>query len=61
MFLKRPIYDPERERELQLNFLLSLTTQQRFEMMERRGRTIMRALIESGHLKSCETVKRPLK
>jgi len=61
MFLTRPKYDPDQERELHLDFLRSLTTQQRFEMMEGCGRAILRALIKSGHIKPCETVKRPLK
>jgi len=60
MILKLPKDDPEREREFELEFLLSLTTQQRFEMMFRNQRQVMQTLIRLGHIKPCETVKRPL-
>lgn len=61
MILKLPKDDPEREREFELEFLLSLTAQQRFEMMFRRSREIMETLIRNGHRKPVETVKRPLR
>ena len=61
MILKLPNDDPEREREFELDFLLSLTTRQRFEMMTSRSREVMRTLIRHGHRKPVETVKRPLR
>lgn len=61
MILKLPNDDPEREQEFELQYLLSLTTAERFEMMFRRSREIMQTLIRNGHRKPIETVKRPLR
>ena len=51
--------DEERERTFELDFLLSLTTAQRFEMMIRQSDEIKRTLIRNGHRKPVEIVKRP--
>jgi hypothetical protein len=61
MILKLPNDDPERELEFELDYLLSLTTAERFEMMDRSRREVLRTLIEHGHIKPCEIIKRPLK
>ena len=61
MILKLPNDDPEREQEFELQYLLSLTTAERFEMMNRSSREIMRMLIHNGHRKSFEIIKRPLR
>ena len=61
MILKLPNDDPEREREFELQYLLSLTTAERFEMMFRRSQEIMQTLIRNGHRKPFEIVKRPLR
>ena len=61
MILKLPKDDPDRELEFELDYLLSLTIQQRFEIMNRRSRKIMETLIRNGHRKPVETVKRPLR
>jgi len=51
--------DPERERAFELDYLLSLTTRQRFEMMIRESEAIMRTLIRNGHREPSELAKRP--
>ena len=51
--------DEERELEFELDYLLSLTTAQRFEMMIRQSDEIKRTLIRNGHRKPVEIVKRP--
>ena len=51
--------DEERERAFELDYLLSLTTQQRLEMMEKRSNEIKRMLIRYGHRKPVEIIKRP--
>ena len=61
MILKLPNDDPEREREFELDYLLSLTTAERFEMMTRRSQEVMRTLIRHGHRKPVEIIKRPLR
>ena len=61
MILKLPKDDPEREREFEFDYLLSLTTQERFEMMDRSSREIMQMLIRNGHQKPFEIIKRPLR
>ena len=51
--------DEERERAFELDYLLSLTTQQRLEMMEKRSNEIKRMLIQHGHRRPVEIIKRP--
>lgn len=50
--------DEDRELSFELDYLLSLTTEQRFEMMFRRSREIAEELIRHGHRKPFEVVKR---
>ncbi len=50
--------DPEKELEFELEFQRSLTTQQRFEMMFRKSKELAQMLIENGHRKAFEIVKR---
>jgi hypothetical protein len=50
--------DEERERAFELDYLLSLTTRERFELMIRRSDEIKRMLIRYGHRKPVEIVKR---
>ena len=59
MLLKLDKDDPERERAFELEYLLSLSTQERFEIMFRRSDEIKRALLRHGHRKPIEIVKRP--
>jgi hypothetical protein len=49
--------DEDRELAFELDYLLSLTTEQRFEMMFRRSREIAEELIRRGHRKPFEVVK----
>ncbi|MBI3913005.1 MAG: hypothetical protein HY327_02230 [Chloroflexi bacterium] len=51
--------DPKREFEFELEWLMSLTTQQRFEMMISRSNEIKEMLIRHGHRKPIEIIKRP--
>ena len=50
--------DEERELDFEIEYQLSLTTQQRFEMMFPRSREIAEMLIKNGHRKAFEIVKR---
>lgn len=50
--------DEGRELAFELDYLLSLTTEQRFEMMFRRSREIAEELIRRGYRKPFEVVKR---
>jgi hypothetical protein len=59
MLLKLKDHDPQRELEFELDFQLSLTTEQRFEMMRRESRRVLETLIRHGHRKPFEIVKRP--
>lgn len=48
----------ERELEFELAWQKSLTTAQRFRMMEEKSREMLEALIRHGHRKPVEIVKR---
>ena len=56
--LKLETDDEERELEFELDYQLSLTTQQRFEMMFEKSRIIKQLLLENGHRKPFEIIKR---
>ena len=49
---------PVRELLFELDFLGSLTVQQRFDMMFQRTAEIKEMLIKNGHLKPVEIIKR---
>jgi hypothetical protein len=49
--------DEEKERELELTYQRSLTTQQRFEMMFRRSREMAEMLERRGYRKPFEIIK----
>jgi hypothetical protein len=58
-----PIYkigpdDEVDELELELEFQRSLTVEQRYKMMMDASRTILRMLIDNGHKKPFEIIKR---
>jgi len=59
MILKLAKDDPQRELEFEIDYLLSLTTQQRFEMMFRKSDEIKRTLLRHGYRKPSEIIKRP--
>ena len=50
--------DEEEERELELAYQRSLTTQQRFDMMFRKSREIAEMMSRRGYRKPFEIVKR---
>ncbi|MFH1861302.1 MAG: hypothetical protein ABH878_00690 [bacterium] len=50
--------DPERELEFELEYQLSLTTEQRFEMLFLRMREVNEMLENYGHKKPFEIIKR---
>jgi hypothetical protein len=58
LILKTNLDDSEKELEFELEFQLSLTTQQRFEMMFRKSKEIAQMLIDNGHRKPFEIIKR---
>ena len=52
-------YDcPEKELAFELDYQLSLTVQERFEMMFRKSREIALILLNNGHRKPFEIIKR---
>ena len=50
--------DPEAELNHELDFMASLTIQQRYDMMIQRSNEIKEMLIKNGHRKSSEIIKR---
>ncbi len=50
--------DPKRELEFELAYQASLTVAQRFSMMERESKRILKELIRRGKKKPFEVVKR---
>jgi hypothetical protein len=56
--LKLEINDEEKELEFELEYQLSLTTQQRFEMMFEKSRFLAQLLLKNGHRKPFEIIKR---
>jgi len=56
--LKLDQHDEPRERQFELDYLLSLSTRERFELMTRKSDEIKRMLIRRGHRKPVEIVTR---
>lgn len=50
--------DEDREIDFELDYQLSLSTEERFRMMFKKSDEIRRTLIENGHRKPFEIVKR---
>jgi len=50
--------DEEKELDFELAYQLSLTTQQRFEMMFEKSRVLKELLIKHGHRKPFKIIKR---
>ena len=50
--------DEQREIEFELDYLMSLTTQQRFQMMTQKSREMLLLLRRNEHRKSTQVVKR---
>ena len=50
--------DEKKEIEFELHYLLSLTVQERFQLMRRKSREMLALLEQNGHGKAAEVVKR---
>jgi hypothetical protein len=50
--------DEQKEIEFELQYLLSLTVQERFQLMRRKSREMLALLEQNGHGKTAEVVKR---
>ena len=50
--------DEQQEIEFELDYLTSLTTQQRFQMMIQKSREMVLLLRRNGHRKSTQVIKR---
>ena len=48
----------QKERDFELNYLLSLSLNQRFSMMEAKSRELKSLLSENGHRKTYTVIKR---
>ena len=56
--LKLPQADEERELEFELNYLASLTFEERLKMMKQKSREMLRQMVEHGHRRPFEILKR---
>jgi hypothetical protein len=56
--LKLESNDEDKELEFELDYQLSLTTQQRFEMMFEKSQFLAQLLLDYGHRKPFEIIKR---
>lgn len=56
LLLKRD--DEKKEIEFELEYLLSLTVQQRFRLMQKKSREMLALLEQHGHRKAAEILKR---
>ena len=50
--------DEERELEFDLSYQLSLSTQERFEMMFQKSKELKEIMLRNGHRKTFEIIKR---
>ncbi len=57
--LKLERNDPQRELEFDLDYLLSLTSEERYRLMLRRSTDALERMIRNGHLRPVEIIKRP--
>jgi len=56
--LKLSQADEERELEFELNYLASLTFEERLKMMKQKSREMLRQMVEHGHRRPFEILKR---
>ncbi len=56
--LKLSQADEEKELEFELNYLASLTFEERFKMMKQKSREMLRQMVEHGHRRLFEILKR---
>ena len=50
--------DEKKEIEFELRYLLSLTVQERFQLMQTKSREMLNLLEQNGHRKTAEVIKR---
>ncbi len=56
--MKTSLHQPRKELEFELAYQRSLTLRERFKMMEQSSREMLQQLLENGHLKPIEVIKR---
>ena len=56
--LKLTEHDEKREMEFELEYLRSLTFEERLDMMRKKSREMLRQMVENGYRKPFEIVKR---
>ena len=56
--LKLPTDDEQKELEFELDYLSSLTFEERLKMMREKSREMLRQMINHGHRRSFEVIKR---
>jgi len=56
--LKLSSGDEEKELEFELNYLSSLTFEERLKMMREKSREMLKQMIDHGHRRSFEVIKR---
>ncbi|MEK7310325.1 MAG: hypothetical protein AAB038_05865 [Planctomycetota bacterium] len=56
--LKLKTHQPRKELDFELDYQLSLTVQERFQMMFQRSREIAQMLLRNGYRKPFEVIKR---
>jgi len=56
--LKLAVDDEEKELEFELDYLASLTFEERFKMMREKSREMLKQMIEHGHRRPFEIIKR---
>ncbi len=56
--LKIDTDDEEKEIDFEVDYLLSLTAEQRFHMMFQRSKELAEMLVKNGHRKAPEIIKR---
>ncbi len=57
--MKLALDDPQREFEFDLDYLLSLTSAERYAIMLRRSTDALERMIRHGYLPATEIIKRP--
>ena len=56
--LKLAVDDEEKELEFELDYLSSLTFEERLKMMREKSREMLKQMIDHGHRRSFEIIKR---
>ncbi len=59
LILKLERDDPQRELEFELDYLLSLSSEERYRLMLRQSTDALEHMIRNGHLRPVEIIKRP--